>query len=209
MGTPRRYHRWQASSHRGVAGGFLEGGQVFFVRRGPAPGRSQTCGAGLPAMQATRFLWVNRVDIIAGKPAPTEAWPGDFWRVVGGVFCAVGTRTGQFTDLWELACLRCKRRGFYGYTASILSLASQLPQRGGRGIFGGWSGVVFVRRGPYRADHRPVGAGLPAMQATRFLWVNRVDIIAGKPAPTEGWPEVKYPRQISRLPDLCTDCPGG
>ena len=61
---------------------------------------------------------------------------------------------------------------------------------------------------PYRGDHGPVGAGLPAMQATRVLWVNRVDIIAGKPAPTEGWPEVKYPRQISRLPDLCTVYPG-
>ena len=114
MGKPRRYHRWQASSHRGMAGGFLEGGRGCFLCGGhPYRADHRPVGAGLPAMQATRFLWVNRADIIAGKPAPTEGGPGNFWRVVR-FFCAVGTRTGEITDLWELACLRCKRGGFYG-----------------------------------------------------------------------------------------------
>ena len=106
MGKPRRYHRWQASSHRGMAGGFLEGGRGCFLCGGhPYRADHRPVGAGLPTMQATRFLWVNRVDIIAGKPAPTEGWPGDFWRVVGGGFCAEGPVPGrsQTCGSW-LAC---------------------------------------------------------------------------------------------------------
>ena len=81
---------------RGIFGGWSG---VFFARRAPVPGRSQTCRSWLACDAGNAVLWVNRVDIIAGKPAPTEGWPGDFWRLVRGIFCAAGTRTGQITDL--------------------------------------------------------------------------------------------------------------
>ena len=115
--------------------GFLEGGQGCFLCGGdPYRGDHGPVGAGLPAMQATRFLWVNRADIIAGKPAPTEAWQGDFWRVDGVCFL----------------------RGGHPYRADH----SQLPQRDGRGIFGGWSGVFFVRWGPLPGRSRACGSWL-------------------------------------------------
>ena len=155
----------------------------------------------------------DRIKAIAGKPAPTEGWPGDFrrvvggvfcaadtrtgqlpqrddrgdfWRVVGGGFCAAGTRTGQITDLWELACLRCRRRGFMGKPRRYHRWQASSHRGMAGGFLEGGQGCFLCGGHSYRADHGPVGAGLPAMQATRFLWVNRVDIIAGKPAPTEG-----------------------
>jgi hypothetical protein len=88
-GTPQRCHREQARSHKGSwqAAGFCW--------------QCLTCGSWL-ACDAGDAVWqVHRSDAIASKPAPTKdpAKPQD---------------SAGNADLWELACLRCGRRGLAG-----------------------------------------------------------------------------------------------
>ena len=143
-------------------------------------------GAGLPAMQTTRS-----VRHIAGMPSRASPLPQTIQ-----LLCLT-------QDLWELACLRCRRRGLPGTSRGCHREQARshrhsricVQHRTCRSWLACDAGdaVCQVHRGdaiaskPAPTDNpafvsntRPVGAGLPAMQTTRSA-----RHIASKPAPTE------------------------
>ena len=171
-GTPQRCHREQARSHKrscqaaGSAGNAKPVGAglpaILATRSGrytaampsrasPLPQKilpnrrfcwqCKTCGSWL-ACDAGDAVWqVHRSDAIASKPAPTKdpAKPQVLLTM---------------QNLWELACLRCWRRGLAG-----------TPQRCHREQ--ARSHKRSCQTAGSADNAKSVGAGLPAMLATR------------------------------------------
>ncbi len=145
-------------------------------------------GAGLPAKQATRWM-APAAPVFAGKPAPTGMAHSFSWwascgsghaREAGDAVDGTGYagvrgrarshRYGVFLQLagslWERVYPRSRRRGGW-HRLRRCSRARPLPQ---------------VWRIP-SAGGGPVGAGLPAKQATRLM-APAAPVIAGAPAAT-------------------------
>ena len=100
----------------------------------------KTCGSWLACDAGDALSQINRGAAIASKPAPTE---------LSGRPRILGT----LQNLWELACLRCaqsdKSRCCYREQARSHRVSWQAPNSGNTA--------------------KPVGAGLPAMQAMRSV----------------------------------------
>ncbi len=145
-------------------------------------------GAGSPAKQATRWMAPAR-PVFAGAPAPTGMVQSFSWWAPCVWACPRSRRCGGWhrlrrcsrvnplpqvrripsaggSTLWERACPRSKRRGGW-HRLGRCSRARPLPQ---------------VRRTP-SAGGVPVGAGLPAKQAARWM-APATPVFAGEPAPT-------------------------
>ena len=105
--------------------------------------RCITCVSWLACDPGDAVWLMHRRDAIAGKPAPTKA-PGKPQIPLA------------MHHLWELACLRSRRRG--------VADAPQGCHRGqARSHKGYWQGADSA------GNALPVGAGLPAMRTTRSV----------------------------------------
>jgi hypothetical protein len=170
----------------------------------PAPTRTAKplagalVGAGLPAMRTTRSVRKNRAIPSRASPLPQDCeaacrCPCGSWLACdandavsqekqGDTLASKPAPTGRRSrlqvPLWELACLRCERRGQSGKIGRYLREQARSHKDGCK---------------PLACGCRPVGAGLPAMQTTRSLRKDSIDTIASKPAPTGRRSRLKVP----------------
>ena len=170
-GKTGRYPREQARSHRTAK-----------------PLAGALVGAGLPAMQSTWSVRKNRAIPSRASPLPQDCTaacrcPCGSWiacdannavsqekqgDTLASKPAPTGLRSRLQVPLWELACLRCKRRGQSGKTG-------RYPREQARS-----------HRTAKPLAGALVGAGLPAMQTTRSVRKNRAIPSRASPLPQNG-----------------------
>ena len=152
----------------------------------PTPKESCTgqisCGSWLASDSGGKVRRVDRVNAIAGKPTPKESCAGQ-------IYCrsrqAHSHRVMHRSDfLWELACQRLRRQGQVGrpgrcHRGQAHSHRWQVPLRFTAGA--GKPTPIESCTGQISC-----GSWLASDSGGKVRWVDRVDAIAGKPAPTGG-----------------------
>jgi len=137
-------------------------------------------GAGVPAKQATRWM-APAAPMFAGLPAPTPtAQASRSWsKAIAAT--GMGLSSCQAPSLWERACPRSRRRGGW-HRLRRCSRACPLPHRPCR--LQGEQSYCCYRHGVSPVSGAiPVGAGVPAKRATRWM-APAAPVFAGRPAPT-------------------------